>query len=444
MATVTVDFTQVNGKIKPMHAVNNGPIRQEPHNAGKPENFQTYKEARIPYARNHDASFCASYGGEHIVDVHAIFPNFQANPYDAASYDFDLTDDYLNATVEAGTQIYYRLGTKIEGLRKKYGTIVPADFHKWAVICEHIIRHYNEGWANGFHMNIVYWEIWNEADGVTPHGDQPNWSGTPEEFFELYITAARHLKKRFPHLKIGGPAVSGLNMKWLDRFFPALLAEKEPVPLDFFSWHCYTTDAHHVAEATRNARALLDRYGYTETESILNEWNYVENWTVGWADSVRGIISERGAAFQAATMLACQREPLEMLMYYDARPCTMNGLFDLYFYQPLKGYYAIYQFANLYDMGDSCACDTDDDEVFAAAAKDENSRGMMICRYSPKVGLAPKAVSVKLNAADANSRWKAQWVDADRTMAEETLTATDGTLTLTMPENSFVYLSICD
>ena len=76
------------------------------------------------------------------------------------------------------------------------------------MVCEHIIRHYNEGWANGFKLGIEYWEIWNEPDGKKPNGDQPNWSGTPEEFYEMYSVTAAHLKKRFPKLKIGGPALS--------------------------------------------------------------------------------------------------------------------------------------------------------------------------------------------------------------------------------------------
>ena len=28
-----------------------------------------------------------------------------------------------------------------------------------------VIKHYNSGWANGYHYNIKYWEIWNEPDG---------------------------------------------------------------------------------------------------------------------------------------------------------------------------------------------------------------------------------------------------------------------------------------
>ena len=45
----------------------------------------------------------------------------------------------------AGTKVFYRLSHRIEHEVKKYGTLPPKDFKKWAVICEHIIRHYTEG-----------------------------------------------------------------------------------------------------------------------------------------------------------------------------------------------------------------------------------------------------------------------------------------------------------
>ena len=201
MATISINFQSDAGRVKVMHAVNNGPIRPSSVEQTR-GNFDTFRAAKIPYARNHDASFCSAYGGEHTVDVHAIFTDFSKNPYDPASYDFTLTDEYTKTIIDAGTGVFYRLGTKIEHWPKHYGSLVPADFHKWAVICEHIIRHYNEGWADGFRFNIEYWEIWNEPDGIAADGSQPNWSGTPEEYYELYKIAATHLKKRYPHLKI--------------------------------------------------------------------------------------------------------------------------------------------------------------------------------------------------------------------------------------------------
>lgn len=111
MGRITVDFSQKLGKVKPLHAVNNGPkgTRVNPQKG----NFVYYEAANIPYARNHDASFNAGYGGEHTVDVHAIFPNFDADVNDPASYDFVCTDKYTADIHAAGTKVFYRLGTKI-------------------------------------------------------------------------------------------------------------------------------------------------------------------------------------------------------------------------------------------------------------------------------------------------------------------------------------------
>ena len=91
MSTVKADFSQAAGKVKPMHAVNNGPTYKF-YPGQRITNVDAYREAGIPYARNHDASFYADYGGEHIVDVPAIFPDFDLDPRDPAAYDFCLTD----------------------------------------------------------------------------------------------------------------------------------------------------------------------------------------------------------------------------------------------------------------------------------------------------------------------------------------------------------------
>ena len=112
MSTVKIYYSKEIGKIKIMHAVNNGPVV-----AGKEQtrgNQDSYKQARIPYARVHDASFYSGYGGEHTVDVHAIFPNFDADVSDPDSYDFACTDLYLSQIFRYGTKPFYRLGSRIE------------------------------------------------------------------------------------------------------------------------------------------------------------------------------------------------------------------------------------------------------------------------------------------------------------------------------------------
>lgn len=374
MQTVKVNFDAKNGAIKPMHSVNNGPI-----NSRNISNEELYAQAGIPYARNHDAAFCANYGGSHTVDIPSIFPNFDADVNDPASYDFTLTDMYLTRIANTGTKVFYRLGVKIEHEPKKYGIIAPKDPFKWAQICEHVIRHYNEGWADGLHMGIEYWEIWNEPD---LHG--LCWVGTDEQFFELYETTATHLKFCFPHLKIGGPAVCGLNPDYLKRFFDWMTRDGKRVPMDFFSWHRYTCDPRSIAEGAETARALLERYGYTETESILDEWNYIRNWEPAEEMKYNYRVMTKwmkGAAFIAASMQVGQDAPLDHMMYYDARPCGYNGLFADYTLEPLRGYYSICFFNHLYRLGQAAACETSCDELYATAAEGEDGEKALLLTY---------------------------------------------------------------
>ena len=240
---IKADFASVTGRIKPMHSVNNGPAAvRGSSNAGY------FTDAAIPFARTHDANFAPQYGAPHTVDIISIFPDFDADENDPASYDFHLTDEYMEKIMATGTQVFYRLGNKIEHESKRYGALPPKDFAKWARICEHVIRHMNEGWGNGHHYGITYWEIWNEPD-LHPQC----WDGQNELFFELFETAARHLKACFPDLKIGGPAVTSVNnKKFLIPFFEYITRDKaNPVPMDFFSFHRYTTTPEDLAAHCR-------------------------------------------------------------------------------------------------------------------------------------------------------------------------------------------------
>lgn len=441
MNNIYVDFKKSVGEIKPMHAVNNGPVKRDVEQIR--ENFSTYKAAKIPYARNHDASFYSCYGGEHTVDVHAIFPDFSKNPYDESSYDFTLTDEYLQTIADAGTETFYRLGSKIEHWSKKYGTIVPADFKKWAVVCEHIIRHYNEGWAHGFHYNITYWEIWNEADGKAANGDQPNWSGTMQEYYELYEVTAAHLKSRFPNLKIGGPALSGFdpNGKWED-FLKHMTANGKRVPLDFFSWHIYTYKIDDVMSCVKLCREALDRYGYTETENILNEYNFLYNFTDRFVDSILAIIGIQGAAFTSALMAACQKSSLDMLMYYDASPCVFNGLFDLYTLRPLKGYYPFKMFSTLYELKSETESSSDNKDLYVVSATDGKASAAMITYYCSDKN-APEKIDLSIQLKGIGKKASLYLLDKDNDCTETDIDIENETISLSVNNNTVILIENC-
>ena len=278
----------------------------------------------------------------------------------------------------------------------------PKDFAKWAVICEHIIRHYTEGWADGFHYDIEYWEIWNEPD-LDPDDSTHKrcWGGTAAQFYELYCIAHKHLKSCFPHLKIGGPAVAGLRPEWLDGFFNAL--NKNGIVPDFFSWHRYDKNPRRLVEKVRYARELLDKYGFGETESILNEWNYVRGWEGDdWEYTLKSEKNIKGASYIAAVIESCQYEPLDMLMYYDARPSGMNGMFSTdRICDKLKGYYPIYMFNQLYVLDSAVEALTDNDDVYACAAVGDGEAAVMLTHYSDDDEKRAEEVEVDLSGFGA-------------------------------------------
>ena len=112
MSTVKVNFNKTVGKMKVMHAVNNGPcVSGTDQTRG---NQNAYKACRFPYARTHDASFYSGYGGNHTVDVDFIFTDFDADVNDPKSYDFACTDLYIKQIIT-----YHFNSTSLPSLLRK-------------------------------------------------------------------------------------------------------------------------------------------------------------------------------------------------------------------------------------------------------------------------------------------------------------------------------------
>ena len=344
---------KIIGKVKPMHGVG-----QPPFSGIDFSMFKYLRDAGIPFSRLHDVG--GLFGGNLWADIPNIFRDFSADENDPASYDFAFTDLMITALVENGVEPFFRLGVTIENYAtiKAYRIYPPADYKKWAVICEHIIRHYTEGWADGFHYNIRYWEIWNEPDNYEDPMENQMWRGTKEQYYELYGVASKHLKNCFPHLKIGGYASCGFyalsntfvkeaksspRKEYFIEFFDGFLdyIKKNNCPLDFFSWHSYDNIENNRVYAAY-ARKRLDEAGYTDTETTCNEWN----------TSMRDKGSFKQAANVAAMMLMFQDSPLDSAMFYDAGYGTNDykSLFDPMTAKPFPAYYAFTAFNRLYKL----------------------------------------------------------------------------------------------
>ena len=426
---IKVDFTKQTGKIKPMHAVNNVPCM--PYDTHENNLFAKLQEAGVPYGRLHDTG--GRFGGAHFVDIENIFPDFDADETDPASYDFAFTDRLLEEMVKYGIEPFFRLGATIENFHflRAYHIYPPKDFHKWARICAGIVRHYNEGWAGGYHFGIRYWEIWNEPDNTPDVEDNPMWKGTPEQFFEMYDITARHLKALFPSIRVGGygscgfyaintdsfirdahssPRV-GYFIDFMDRFLE--YCQKNGTVLDFFSWHSYADVEDNVRYAAY-ARKKLEQYGYGGVEIFLNEWN------PGIAEKGR----LRDAANIAAGMCALQKTSTDMCMYYDAQiTSTYCGLFNFTTHDVYKAYYAFFGFHKLYQLSNEAFSETGAENVYVCAAVDGFKGGVLLvnrnmeeCRFSLAVKGANPDEAVCYAVDEAHDFEQISWPGSTLTM----------------------------
>ena len=400
MVKINVDFNSTLGRVKPMHAVG-----QPPFGGGflsfDFSHMRHLTNARVPYSRLHDVG--GLFGSNRFVDIPNIFRNFDADENDPASYDFAFTDVLIQAMYEYDLKPIFRLGVTIENQAhiKAYYIHPPKDFQKWARICEHIVRHYNEGWADGYHYGIEYWEIWNEPENGIGVENQM-WTGTATQFYELYDVTAKHLKACFGStIKVGGYGASGLYGLYYEpekygidvpkrerderyeqdtyrvEFFHGFLEyiKSHATPIDFFSWHTYANvEKTLVIDAYIHRK--LSEYGYGDLERQLNEWNNAHE------NRLHG--TSYASAAVAAMMCAMHDSHTDMLCYYDTRleASAYGGFFAPLTYEPVCTYYSFYAFGELYALGMRAECRLEGEKMYALAACDGEKKAMLVVNFS--------------------------------------------------------------
>ena len=379
---ITADFSNITGKMMPVHGFNNASRK-----TGYGEVLPDFLSLKPPFVRLHDT--CGFFGGAHYVDIPNIFPDFNADADDENSYDFTFTDCYIKPLAEAGIDIMYRLGVTIEHGPVKYHVYPPENPEKWADICEHIVRHYNNGWANGFHFNIKYWEIWNEPDGldknIEPYGP-PMWNGTAEEYYNLYCITAKRIKELHPEALVGGYSSCFILGKFAEgrwqegdaSYFYSFLEhiKSENAPLDFFSYHGYLGKNYieKIEKEFSFVKNTLCNYGFSDTLIFDTEWN--TNICNKETDDRRteyyiNMRNEAGASHAAAALYEMQRLKLDGAMFYDAQLWWEYGcLFEVPSLAKTKTYFAFSRFSEMFELGNECFVDYPKG-VYACGAKGE-------------------------------------------------------------------------
>ena len=250
----TVNINQTSQDFKKMFSANGygpGPASQEYNHILK------FQELGIDYVRTHDYQIA--------FDYHAIFPDTSKNPFDSTAYCFHTTDSCIANIINAGGKVFFRFGESYE-ISPVYN-IPPADMDKWAQVCVQIIKHYNDGWNNGFYYDLHYFEIWNEPDL------KDFWNGSVEEYCRLYRKTARKIKQYDSSIKVGGPTISNIfDESFINIFIDSIVTYN--IPLDFFSYHFYYhPNPYYFKYANEYVRQKLNAAGLTDIPLINSEWN---------------------------------------------------------------------------------------------------------------------------------------------------------------------------
>ena len=139
----------------------------------------------------------------------------------------------------------------------EYGAIVspPKDWQRWHDLIAALVAHLADRY--GLEDLVEHWsfEVWNEANL------EVFWSGTPEEYLQLYDVTAAAVRSVDDRLRVGGPSSAASG--WVEE----LLAHAERVgsPVDFVTTHTYGSPPLDFVP-------MLERYGREGTPIWWTEW----------------------------------------------------------------------------------------------------------------------------------------------------------------------------
>ena len=166
----------------------------------------------------------------------------------------------------------------------------------------------------------------------------------------------------------------------------------------------------------RFARELLDSYGFTNAESILDEWNYADYPNKEMHNAMPSCI---GASYCASALISMQQNFVDIGCYYDAQPAMHYcGIFSLETIKPTKAFYSFKAFNGLYTLNNECFSFSDNDSVKICSAVDENGEnaGILISCYDCN----DDKISVEINGFLCKNgvKLKIYVTDEDKTFEE--------------------------
>jgi hypothetical protein len=181
-------------------------------------------------------------------------------------YHWNTLDESVDLILKTGAKPLMCIAFKPRVLYPKIDQDIvdPSSYEEWDELVYQLVRHYKDRGAG-----IRYWEIANEPD-IGESGGCP-YRFTPENYPRYYQHTTAAIRRADPDARVGGPALANSNSPIL----PALLdfCSKTNVPLDFISWHIYSSDPKRIRATIDSRKELLKNYPSLHPETFLDEWN---------------------------------------------------------------------------------------------------------------------------------------------------------------------------
>ncbi len=133
----------------------------------------------------------------------------------------------------------------------------PQDHSEWANLIKamivHLVSRYGE-------REVATWpvEVWNEPNLAV------FWENADlEAYFKLYEVSVKAVKEALPQMRVGGPAICGIENchDWMRAFLQ--FCQDKDLPLDFVTRHAYMAEepiktGHYVYHTMRTVQSIMD------------------------------------------------------------------------------------------------------------------------------------------------------------------------------------------
>lgn len=168
-------------------------------------------------------------------------------------------------------------------------TSVPKSYKYWAFMVNELVVNCIERYGVE-EVKSWYFEVWNEPDigGF--------WSGSEEDYYNLYEISYKVIKDISKDIKVGGPAIASITIKrtkWLERYIKYSIDNK-CIP-DFISFHTYPNEVFNINDNFTHKKGLITDSNINYLSNIidivknkLNEFNLdnIEIYLTEWNSTI--------------------------------------------------------------------------------------------------------------------------------------------------------------